>query len=127
VNGYFLCDRGRFGYEFVNSDDRIRQPLIRNEHGELEPCTIEEALWKASGIIREGRAIGIGSPRASLQANFSLQYMVGEGNYHHGTSERNYQLARDMVDILQRGSGPRGLDGRRGARRCRATARRGCH
>ena len=20
VNGYFLCDRGRYGYEFVNSD-----------------------------------------------------------------------------------------------------------
>ena len=27
VNGYFLCDRGRFGYEFVNSERRIRQPL----------------------------------------------------------------------------------------------------
>ncbi len=27
VNGYFLCDRGRFGYEFVNSEKRIRQPL----------------------------------------------------------------------------------------------------
>jgi len=24
VNGYFLCDRGRFGYEFVNSSERIR-------------------------------------------------------------------------------------------------------
>ena len=24
VNGYFLCDRGRFGYEFVNSERRIR-------------------------------------------------------------------------------------------------------
>ena len=29
VNGYFLCDRGRFGYEFVNSDKRIKQPLER--------------------------------------------------------------------------------------------------
>ena len=28
VNGYFLCDRGRFGYEFVNSDRRIRQPML---------------------------------------------------------------------------------------------------
>ncbi len=27
VNGYFLCDRGRFGYEFVNSERRIRKPL----------------------------------------------------------------------------------------------------
>src|SRR5581483_5420472 len=29
VNGYFLCDRGRYGYAFVNSDRRIRQPVIR--------------------------------------------------------------------------------------------------
>jgi len=28
VNGYFLCDRGRFGYGFVNSERRIRQPLL---------------------------------------------------------------------------------------------------
>ena len=27
VNGYFLCDRGRYGYEFVNSERRIRQPV----------------------------------------------------------------------------------------------------
>ena len=28
VNGYFLCDRGRFGYEFVNSHHRVRQSLV---------------------------------------------------------------------------------------------------
>src|SRR3984957_2998566 len=26
VNGYFLCDRGRFGYEYVNSKNRIQYP-----------------------------------------------------------------------------------------------------
>ncbi|HUJ68077.1 MAG TPA: 2Fe-2S iron-sulfur cluster-binding protein, partial [Syntrophorhabdales bacterium] len=26
VNGYFLCDRGRYGYEFVASDRRIMRP-----------------------------------------------------------------------------------------------------
>ncbi len=29
VNGYFLCDRGRYGYEFVNSPRRIRQAMLR--------------------------------------------------------------------------------------------------
>ena len=28
VNGYFLCDRGRYGYEFVNGDRRIRQVMF---------------------------------------------------------------------------------------------------
>ena len=30
INGYFLCDRGRFGYEFIESTDRIRQILVRD-------------------------------------------------------------------------------------------------
>ena len=33
VNGYFLCDQGRFGYEFVNSGRRIRKPLSRELPG----------------------------------------------------------------------------------------------
>ena len=28
VNGYFLCDRGRYGYEFVNSEHRIRRARL---------------------------------------------------------------------------------------------------
>ena len=33
VNGYFLCDRGRFGYEFVNRDRRIREPMLKGNGG----------------------------------------------------------------------------------------------
>ncbi|KAE9782550.1 NADH-quinone oxidoreductase subunit G, partial [Escherichia coli] len=29
VNHYFLCDRGRFGYGYVNPKDRPRQPVQR--------------------------------------------------------------------------------------------------
>ncbi|MGH9360258.1 MAG: 2Fe-2S iron-sulfur cluster-binding protein, partial [Terriglobia bacterium] len=43
VNGYFLCDRGRFGYEHVNSKDRIRRPMLRKD-GQLQPVAKQEAL-----------------------------------------------------------------------------------
>ncbi|MGH8455493.1 MAG: 2Fe-2S iron-sulfur cluster-binding protein, partial [Stenotrophobium sp.] len=36
VNGYFLCDRGRFGYEFVSSERRIRQPLRKGKFATAE-------------------------------------------------------------------------------------------
>ena len=36
VNGYFLCDRGRYGYEFVNSDRRIRQPRLTRDRRRIE-------------------------------------------------------------------------------------------
>ncbi len=33
VNGYFLCDRGRFGYEFVNNARRVRHMQARPQGG----------------------------------------------------------------------------------------------
>jgi NADH-quinone oxidoreductase subunit G len=36
VNGYFLCDRGRFGYEFVNSGRRIRKALAKSPSPQLD-------------------------------------------------------------------------------------------
>ena len=33
VNGYFLCDRGRFGYEFVNGAHRLHEPAMRQGRG----------------------------------------------------------------------------------------------
>jgi NADH-quinone oxidoreductase subunit G len=67
VNGYFLCDRGRFGYDFVNAPERIRAPFLRSGEGELQPAGHDEALAHAASWLQgSGRVIGIGSPRASL-------------------------------------------------------------
>jgi NADH-quinone oxidoreductase subunit G len=105
VNGYFLCDRGRFGYAFVNSQRRIRQPLLRQE-GNLTaaPVTKEEALEHAASLLAaEGRVIGIGSPRASLEANFALRTLVGPERFYLGMSERECHLLSSIIDILRRG------------------------
>ena len=29
VNGYWMCDIGRFDYHWIESDDRLRRPLVR--------------------------------------------------------------------------------------------------
>jgi NADH-quinone oxidoreductase subunit G len=33
VNGYWMCDIGRFNYHWIESEDRIRRPLMRDERG----------------------------------------------------------------------------------------------
>lgn len=43
VNQGALCVKGRFGWDFINSGERLTTPLIR-ENGELRPATWEEAL-----------------------------------------------------------------------------------
>jgi len=99
VNGYFLCDRGRFGYEFTNADDRIRQPLIDGT-----PADADTAVQKVIDIMQNNRVIGIGSPRASLQSNFALKTLVGADNFYHGVSVDEHNLAELVIKVL--GEGP---------------------
>ncbi len=106
VNGYFLCDRGRFGYGFVNGDQRLRQPLVRAD-GESRTASAPEALARAAALVgRRSRIIGIGSPRASLEANFALRTLVGARNFFSGMASGEDHLVARMLRAL-RGGGVR--------------------
>ena len=98
VNGYFLCDRGRFGYEFVESHQRIRFPLLNGKS-----ATKTEALEHLGAILREGKVIGIGSPRASLEGNFALRTLVGPDRFFAGISDQESQLLSSILRILREG------------------------
>jgi NADH-quinone oxidoreductase subunit G len=105
VNGYFLCDRGRYGYEFVNSSNRMRRPLITEEGKQrLQPTNKEASMNKIRGILAKGkRVIGIGSPRASLESNYALRSFVGHDNFYSGMSSQDQELISLVIDILQKG------------------------
>jgi NADH-quinone oxidoreductase subunit G len=98
VNGYFLCDRGRFGYEFVNSQKRILQPKLDGQ-----PIPAAKARQHVREKVAHGKAIGIGSPRASLEANFALRSLVGPEHFHTGMADGEARLVGSMVEILRRG------------------------
>jgi NADH-quinone oxidoreductase subunit G len=113
VNGYFLCDRGRYGYEFVNSPRRIRQTFVRKDgardgakDGALSPVAAEVALSLAKESLSKGKAIGIGSPRASLETNFALRSLVGAENFYIGVSDSRMSLLQLMLKILRDGPAP---------------------
>jgi NADH-quinone oxidoreductase subunit G len=57
VNWGWMCDRGRFNFEAVNSDDRLRAPLIRKSD-ELVEVSWNEALDAAAGALREAIDVG---------------------------------------------------------------------
>jgi NADH-quinone oxidoreductase subunit G len=105
VNGYFLCDRGRFGYEFVNSGKRIRKALIKHDSGSAQkPVEKAEALTLISDILSKSKnIIGIGSPRASLESNFALRKLVGPENFYSGMSTQEHRLVSLIVDMLGKG------------------------
>jgi NADH-quinone oxidoreductase subunit G len=101
VNGYFICDRGRFGYEFVNSINRIQQPLIR---GKVPDAVGKQDLYNhLKSVLLNNKVIGIASPRASLESNFALMQLVGKDNFYQGISETEAQLMRTILHTVNSG------------------------
>lgn len=101
VNHYFLCDRGRFGYGYVNSKDRPRQPLFGQQS-----IGIDAALDKAAELLKGRKVIGIGSPRASLESNFALRELVGAEQFYSGIAANELENLRLIRDLLENGPLP---------------------
>ena len=79
INGDFLCNKGRYAFDFANHEGRITQPLIR-QNGELKPVSWEVALDHVGKKFREardtrgGNSIGvIGGNRLTNEEAYLLQ------------------------------------------------------
>jgi len=95
VNYPTLCVKGRYGWEFINSPDRLKTPLIRKGE-KLVECSWEEALdFVAAGLQRVRNQHGpdtlgfLGSSRCTNEENYLLQKLarggVGTNNIDHGS------------------------------------------
>ncbi|UDG80901.1 NADH-quinone oxidoreductase subunit G [Candidatus Hartigia pinicola] len=103
VNHYFLCDRGRFGYGYVNRKDRPRQPIFK-KNGVKHTISAIEAIETGAQLIKQAKkVIGIGSPRASVESNYALRALVGEKNFYSGISTNENHCLNLMSNILQNG------------------------
>ncbi len=105
VDDGWLCDRGRWGFEFVNSPQRLRTPLIRR-NGKLVTATWNEALDLVASRFKDIIAThgaqsigGIGSTRTTNEEAYLFQKLlrqvIGTPNidHHHG----NYPGPRDIL------------------------------
>jgi NADH-quinone oxidoreductase chain G len=106
VDEGFLCDKGRFGFEFVNHPDRLRQPLIK-KNGRLTESTWEEAIGFVASNLKKikGEAgpyalAGVGSPRLTNEENFLFQKLfrsvIGTNNLDHRVTSKNLIPSPDL-------------------------------
>lgn len=88
-----LCVKGRFGFDFVHSDKRLTQPLIRR-NGALEPCSWDEALDTVAENMNRIKAdhgadsiMAFTSAKCTNEENYLLmKYMravIGTNNVDH--------------------------------------------
>ncbi|MGA2349732.1 MAG: NADH-quinone oxidoreductase subunit NuoG [Terracidiphilus sp.] len=108
INGDFLCAKGRFGFDFVESAERLTKPLVRNTEGKLVEATWDHALRMAASILKEirnvkgGAAIGvIGSNAATNEENYLLQKLartvLGTNNIDHDRTADYSAFARALA------------------------------
>jgi NADH-quinone oxidoreductase subunit G len=84
AQGYFMCDEGRFGFHYLNSDHRLKRPLVRREGNEGSAATWSEILPAlrrelAEAAAQDGSAVaGVLSPFLTCEEAFLLaKYLKG--------------------------------------------------
>lgn len=84
-NEGWLCVKGRFGYRFVNSPERLSSPLIKR-NGAFEEASWEEALDHVARRLSEIKAKhgadaigGLSSARCTNEENYAFQKLIRAG------------------------------------------------
>ncbi len=76
VNEIWLCDKGRLGYHYSESPERLEQPLVR-KNGELVPASWDEALDLVAGRLKDAGEdlLTLASGRLSNEDLFNLKQL----------------------------------------------------
>lgn len=105
VNGYFLCDRGRYGSNYVNDEARADYAGILGQDGRFNAIEASEAITTISSWCTSDKSIvAIGSPRASLETNYLLRKIVGSNNYHCGIGDHESSLLKLITSAIKTNS-----------------------
>jgi NADH-quinone oxidoreductase subunit G len=77
VDDGWLCDKGRFGFQMMASEERLTEPMVR-QGGALRPATWEEALAAAAeGLRAAGKATAaIAGGGTSNEEAYLLQRII---------------------------------------------------
>ncbi|MCL6545112.1 MAG: NADH-quinone oxidoreductase subunit NuoG [Bryobacteraceae bacterium] len=101
VNGEFLCVKGRYAFDFVSHEERLRTPLIKKD-GRFEEVSWSEALRTVAKKFDEIRARGgklgvIGSTRTTNEENLYLQELARRTL---GTNHIDHRRSGDVAALL---------------------------
>jgi len=104
VNDGNLCIRGRFGYSYVNSDERLKKPLLRKD-GELVEVEWTEALDAVAEAFKNNRqSLGIlAGARLTNEEFFLLKNLsgqIGTENLDHSGGECYKGLTEGLKQTL---------------------------
>ncbi|MFH0813922.1 MAG: molybdopterin-dependent oxidoreductase [Pseudomonadota bacterium] len=106
VNGSTLCVRGHFAHDFLNSKDRLTEPLIR-KNGALTPASWDEALEMVSNrLLSLMKTYGpqsvafLGSSKCTNEENYLFQKIARVLLKTNNIDNGGYGLGRSVMKVL---------------------------
>jgi NADH-quinone oxidoreductase subunit G len=106
VNDGNLCIRGRFGYSYVDSDERLQQPLLRKD-GELVEVSWPEALEAVAAGFKEAKSAGgVGILAGARLTNEEFHLLkglagtIGTANLDHSGGECYKGVTEGLQETL---------------------------
>ncbi len=104
INKGILCVKGRFGYGYVHTPERLKRPLLR-KGDRLEEVSWEEAIKYTADRLLEikkthgGETIGgIASPRCTNEDNYLFQKLLRAGLGSNNIDS----IVRNSITVIQR-------------------------
>ena len=105
VNGWFICDRGRFSNTAVNAPDRPRQALVDGQAVTMDAAldALVERLREFLELHGPGTLAIVGSPRMSQEGNIMaarFKELLGAGTLSYFVDESRSERTLKAVSLL---------------------------
>lgn len=109
LNTDFLCDKGRFSYQYANNPLSVSEPLLRNlelKHGQEISAEHGARLFKQWLVAADGDVIALGSSRTSIENNGALlrllaQHRVVGANFYADCSDQALAIIQHQLQLYQ--------------------------
>jgi NADH-quinone oxidoreductase subunit G len=97
VDQGWLCDKGRFAYQHLRAEDRLRDPLLRVRRRGFEEVSWERALDEAERLLRDadGRIVTALSGSETVEQAYALAKLL-----RRGLSSHTAVLPEEVSDAL---------------------------
>ncbi|MCC6544884.1 MAG: NADH-quinone oxidoreductase subunit NuoG [Nitrospirae bacterium] len=107
INNETLCARGRYGYSFINSHERLVTPFVRVD-GRLEPATWDEAVDSIRAGLNQALKMGdkiggIASARLTNEELYMFQKLMRNAlnsNNLDAGSRWNSDTVADFIEVM---------------------------
>ena len=102
VNGYFICDRGRYGFDYTNHPARPRKPKVGGEEVSWDGA-MRKAAERVSEITQKTGPASIdcvGSVRSSLETQWLLKRFCRSLGCREPVYFENPSVSRKAKDVV---------------------------